>query len=1116
MKRLLYILFLSVVSFSSCIDDIAEGNGYNQLRGSIHVDMEVKGLTSTSALRATIPAEEGEDKISSLYLLFFEPDTIQNGRFIDYVKMDGITGMSVDIDLSETRLTADAPYNILAVANIFDNYYISDNNSTVTLDSWLSGWIGKNQREVLMGAIALVEKATNDEKSITSDRLLMSASISKPENNNKINLLLTRNVARLDVHNAQKENYDLVSASIWNAYPTTPIWDGVLTNYSKEATRLRQFYGVDNAANSTGIEGEDQAGETLGDIVGSLYVFPNQVTKPEQNDKVTTCLIVGLKNRSDGTTSYYRANIFNSEDSLQMLVRNNVYRLTIIGVSNPGYDTQEEAYNGRGNGLIYQVNLWNMDDNGLIVQDENSILSLPTKTIKIGRDQGEYDYSVFVNSKLPDAAPLSILSQMYEPEDNGIVTSIDGNIIHVKVSELALDQTERRGIVILSYAGLQTAVNIIQSGDAETYLNVTLPDGGIPTYPAIANISSGLITVEASGPWSAQVYMDGFSFAEGKRVNKISSTNGAYINDNKFRIYTNTTNPEDGLRHGFVVVTLDSDPENYSSVVRVAQKPAGIIRISPDQRIVNFNIDGSLFVPLLPTDTNVNTFKILPNLVVTEDGLSEYVPEWTAEIIQNGMYDDRDMFEIVTLHHDPDIPQNNILTVNAVGTNYTGHLATATVRVSLTGEPSTFIDITLNQRSFEWDAPDDQNVSGKGGATPELKIDIPAEVTGLHYTVAIESFEPMSIYGDGKDQQFAFLVDGDDTNETPYISLQPNDVSVGFKVGFPSMPLELIENNIAPKVMIAVTLVETGETKRFTVSQEVMEKRPVRILDVGDYSWGNFTNLSENDDWTATWAGPYQEDLQEALTDASNFGPSGTVKTNGVLRASHANNNAQWNNVWPKVQSETTFINYTRPQTVSDAASDILQWIEDFDGLTIINTEDATAGAEDAYELIYGPLGVQSDGDMDNQQFFINQDEPDNPIINYLCDGPFGKVDRNAIFANDGTNGWFTTASIEGLGNGAIPILKATGTASPVLGEDITILAIDPSRGIVFKADSEVFSYRSNYTCGTDWPITNPDKDTFMKNFLAFCVNTAQYGSLFTNQFWDTPYDVKTLPQPQP
>ncbi len=41
-------------------------------------------------------------------------------------------------------------------------------------------------------------------------------------------------------------------------------------------------------------------------------------------------------------------------------------------------------------------------------------------------------------------------------------------------------------------------------------------------------------------------------------------------------------------------------------------------------------------------------------------------------------------------------------------------------------------------------------------------------------------------------------------------------------------------------------------------------------------------------------------------------------------------------------------------------------------------------------------------------------------------------------------------------------------------------------------------------------------KDIFRKNFLAFCIMTAQYGSLFTNQFWDAPYDVKTMPQPQP
>ncbi|WP_291527791.1 hypothetical protein [Bacteroides sp. UBA939] len=1119
MKRWSYILTgILVMLFGSCIEDIGEGEDI--FRGSLHVDLDVKGLTATTATRAVIPAEEGEDEIGSLYLLFFDSDATQNGRFIDYVKVNDVTGMSVDFSLAGTELTANAPYNILAVANIFDNVYVSDNSNTVQIDSWLRRWTGKRQRQVMLEATALVEGTTDEINAISPNRLLMSASISKLEGESNISLVLTRNVARLDVYNTQKDSYDLVSASIWNAYPTASIWDGVVADYSKEIARLGRFYGVDNRANSISDNGEAM----LDDIVGGLYVFPNQVTNPEQNDKLTTCLIVGLMDHIDGTTSYYRVNI-HPDDSPQMLVRNTVYRLTITGVISKGYDTEEMAYNGRGDNLLYQVNLWNMDDNGLIVQDENSILSLPTKTINIGRTGGEFDYSVFINSKLPNPMPLSISSQIYEPDDSGIVTSINGNIIHVKATPIAPDQVERRGIVMLSYAGLHAAINIVQSSDAEAYLKVTLPDGGIPTFPAVANISSGLITVNASGTWSAEVYMDGFSFAEGKLVSKIHSTDVAYVNDNKFRIYTNTTNSGEGIRQGFAVVTLDSDPENYSSVVQVAQKPASVIKMSPEQAVVNFNIDGSLFVPLPPA-TNVNTFNVRPNLVTGEDGQTEYVPDWEVTIVQGSVYDDKAMFK-VTQQYDANVLDNNILTVNTVGPNYTGHRATVKVRISLKDDPSTFTEITLQQRSFQWNVPASQTVLGKGGVTPELKIDIPAEVTGLHYTVAIESFEPMSIYGDGANQQFAYLIDGDDPDATPYSGLSPNDISIGFKVGFPTLPMALIDAE--PKVTIAVTLIEMGETKTFTVSQSKFVPRAVNALDVGVNAHGNLATGGNNPNFRPTaWDGTYQENLAQFLMNNNYFSPTGTVKTNGDPAIAKWETEAGFTTVWQVVKNNLTFVNYTRPGVNAFANNTIWDWLHSDSGFTLINSESVLdQGVLDySSDCIPGQLGLQggggymSVGSVSNWNvdggFMINPDDS-NPIIDYLVhSGPFGEVEgwQNLRIGNSGVNGYTVVSSIEpALGKGAVPIVQmVSNDPNCAQGQLITEMLIDPSLNLMIKNDSEFFYDDPTYF---NDPSERP-RLIFTLNLIAFMVNTAQYGSIFTNQFWDNPNNVRNMPQPQP
>ncbi len=1093
MKKLSYILAgFSLLLSASCVrDDDASSFGNDKLK----VEFEVSGFTAHGATRASIPAEEGETGVSSLYLLFFASG--DNGTFIDYVKVDEATSMSADIDLTQhPSITAADPYEILAIANIADEVYISDNNHTLSVENWMQQWAGMGRRQVMQEALAMVSGGSNDINTIAPDRLLMSASFSKPAGDSKISLLLTRAVARYDIYNTPNESYDLVTASIWNAYPEVSVWGGVSMDYSAGTPRIQRFYGLDNSSNTTGQAGADGKGELLDNIVGGLYSFENQVMAPMQVDKLTTCLIVGLRNRADGTTSYYRANV-NPDGSPQIISRNNVYRLTITDVTGPGYDTEEIAYNGRGNSLIYNVNVWNMDDNGLIIQDANSILSLPTKTINIGRDGGDFDYSVFISSKLADPGPLTIFSQMYDPSDGGIVTTINGNIIHVEATPLALSQNERRGIVILTYAGLQGAINIVQSGDAETFLRVTLPEGGIPAFQPYANLYSGLVTVEASGPWSAKIYMDGFSFIDGNSVTEIKSTDVAYVTDDKFRIYTNSENPEPELRQAFIVVSLDSDPENYSSVIRVSQRPTGEIKIEPEQEQVTFTGTGALSVAS-PSQSNTNTFIVKPNQ--TKPDSSQFVPSWEAELVPAGSFDDTSLFTITTANWDTNVVDNNILTVETAGPNTTGRILLATLRVYLSDDHDTYTDIALRQNVIEWDIPaNPKDIPVTGGTTGELTITVPAELSDLHYTVEVQSIRPAGLV-----DHFAYVVDTGDGDPAPYSSLQPNEVAKSFRVGFPKLIWPNID--MEPMATIAVTLVETGETKTFTVTQEAIPQRAVKALDAGSYSWGNISSTAQNSTWTADWYGTYQtifvNNLDPGNSDgAANFGPSGTVKTISDLSLSSAHTAAAWNSVWPVVKNDVTFINYTRPSAMAQPNSDIWNWMNSTaEGVVLINTEGAAAEATaDFTSYIPGQLGLTG-GDAPALSCGINP-VAGNKVIDYLLDGPFGTVTNTGItFANSGVRSYIDASSIEALGNDAVSVLQAQSG-----GVMMSILMIYPSRNVIVKCDSEMFGAS----------VTSTDKVIFMRNLLGYIVNNAQYGNYFSDYFWNSPRVLMTAPQAQ-
>ncbi|MCL2501639.1 MAG: hypothetical protein FWE99_00730 [Bacteroidales bacterium] len=822
MKRALLLTGIVAVFLGSCIKDnfpaeTEEVFPANTLR--LYIDAQGLG-SEPAATRALVLVEPGEDEISSLYLLFFEPDALRNGLFVDYVKINGplTMGTQLDIDLHGTQINVTGHYHILAIANIdgtAGNRYLNDMDA----NPWMFQWVNKTESEVMSQARAWAKGGFL----VAPNGLLMNSRVEKMEHQFHLNILLHRNQARFDVVNDLKQEYDLVSVEIRNAYPSSSIWNMGEMNYSSAFARIPVYYTYDNTSN-TGPNGLDGFGPTRKDIYGHLYAFENQVPSPVQNDRHTTCLIIGLRKRTSGLSApvfYYRANI-HPDEGAQMLRRNNVYRLTIRGITDSGATDPQGAYeNPENEDFGYVINYWDMDDQGMIVQDGSSVLSIPTKTVRIGGDGGTFSYSIFTFSNSTGAvSPLSI-TQSYQPSGAGMAATLDGNILIINAQPLGVLR-ERRGTITLRFAGLEASMNVIQADDAGNFLVVHMPNGINPRFAPYGNLESGPIRVEASGNWTAKIFMegiDGFTFIEPGNVIPVisnltisSATDGHAITNNRFRVYTNSANTQKTTREAFIVVSLDSDPEHYAKVFRLTQEAAGGVSTIPNQTAVTFNGMGT-GLALVPN--NATDFFIVRSGEYDSDGMGTMlISPWSYQILQSGGYDDRERFEVFDVHTEANPANsdgNNFkLRVNNGLMNTSGRPYIATLRIYLDGNPTKFVDITLIQQPKDIDFLPNMIpfVPKTGGQTDIIKIDADPSLTWTAEIIVGSSTAP-----DGRSlvQHSAKLLD---KNNLP-LGSAPRPMTEGFRVAFDKIyyPNRDIEIYADVKVTVA------GMTKTIRINQ---------------------------------------------------------------------------------------------------------------------------------------------------------------------------------------------------------------------------------------------------------------------------------------------------------
>ena len=1112
----------------ACTQEIGPGGGDDPIgANTLRITYEVTDHPA-SKQGTRVAATEEEKTVQSLYLLFFEPSSNGSGEFVDFLEIENpeLNPAENDIDMTGSLLNVTSAYNILAIANIeIDGatQYIDG----ASVEAWMGQWAGKTESQVITEARAWTEANPG----IDADELLMSGSGTKAANSFRVDLKLVRNQIRFDVVN-RATDYDLVYVGLFNAYPMVKIWndgtsDGML-DYSDGMTRIRNYYSFDNLTTLSGY--------TDNEVHGHFYVYENQVPMPEQNDNTTTALIIGLKKGGDAT-AYYRVNIAPDEGA-QMLYRNHAYILTINSVLGDGHNRVDDAYSHPENdGLNYIINQWGSGDVGVSDQDNNSMLSSPYKTIDLdlftGEIRGHRERGLSPNSiditavtSLPAGSytPLDIIGEPVfhlngsdDPYDGITVDLVDGELIFDpvrKAPEGGLESGDKiTGSITLGFAGLRITINVVQTDLVTDFLNVYLPDGGIPRFAPFGGIKSGDIRVEASGDWSARIISEtpgAFGF-DGISDLSISRP----INNKEFKVETKSNNTDNRkTREAFVVVTLDSDPLNYSRVVRLTQQQKAEIAITPS-RSVTFDgtFDSTKFegeqgsLALIPNNT-IRTFDVMSG--TTGEGSAERQNKWTfrIEVVDptdgitkvvywepsdgnsgwgNGVsIEALNWFRIIPVHNDFPLDAPNNFTVDVTGKNTSGTTRTAKIVVYLEGggnpdhvsTPKAAIDLIQLSSGLSFAPSSVPAVPKIGGISQAVGVQADAS---LQWRVAPGDFKTVS----GTNTRSLTLVHHDAEllleNDTPVVFGTDYPITTKFKVKFPKIYYPNRDIPISATVKVTISdangvATELSSTMTFTQATLTANTLNVWGMTGEQYDYGQLGNT-----YNRGWDG--------------NSGNYGIKQIPGY----------KYVGVGPTYTDApiNSTINYLHATIhLRDANADNYTWkvIKDYikgrDAWTILQAQ-ATNGRR-AFNNPNSPFTaagyppVNYSGDYNGM---IDPTRDETKIYQFLVDKGHHTISHTLTNGGsylyiDGVNTYLDKTLLP---PSAVPLVsKHVDASNSSEISNNAVMVIDIVNKFIWMGESQLFWYDT-------W--IDEERWKFLENIMYFVGNASKYGSHFTDMF---------------
>ncbi|MDR0977333.1 MAG: hypothetical protein LBL78_06240 [Prevotellaceae bacterium] len=1029
----------------------------------------LKANNDTPNTRANdVLAVNGEDLVNTMRLFFFKTSDDGTGAFVESytVPETELGGNSIGnfeiLPPNGSNLILSDAYVILAVVNAPQDLYTSADAT----------YAGMNETEFTT-QIRFTVTGANDESAPQPDyqnhrpfnqsSLPMSCRIEKAAGSAPLNMTFERVMARIDVAMGDP-NYAIMSASVWNAADAVTIWPTTATVPTNVISRL---YGI--------------TPDSLGaPITGGLYALPHYVESPAQDDAATTCLILGiaafgdsdgdLKPDTAGVTSYYRLNITNKD--MQNLRRNKAYSVRIMGVRDIGATNEKDALTEAEQLLNITVNNWQLDDQGTVFQDEfGNMLAIGTSHLRIPPEGGRFNVQVYTIDVGVSNPRLRIRSSRLP---TGMEVSLIGNVLEFTSDA---SEIERTGLVEIEYGTLIGTVQVTQTGLTDQYLEIDPAD--VPIFEGDAGLTAPRITVSSSGSWTAVLYNPGFTFIKGG-VNQASSIDTLTgVDHDQVYIQTHSKNEAVLARSAFCLFTLDSNPEIRRTLVLTQRGVGGIDLKSntneniSDLRFDQFAVQGNPnFAYFVVTTSNDGTFK-----------------DW--EIVKSGTHADK--FKSVSVA-DPTQEKtegthsDNTFTIVA-DSNRTETAYTATFRVQLKGNASVgrSFNVTQAGHSLTFNPSASAGNISLSGGSETFKV-----TSTTDWTATIETrnanVTPNALITDSA--SIATL--------NKYAGVTGDEIIVTFPPNTAPM--------IIPLATITVKLNNTDVVKTFTVRQAQLNPRSISILQHGSENIAN-GGLRLYDDAWAAYIRAYLNNMDPIpnttngvpqTTPIMNFGPNNcTVYTMAPLNIAFSSEGnptfgANVGIYWDTAPYTAAWTSNARAWKNQNKANFYISapWVYYYpyadDALN-----EMTAGGYSyvrvsvADQRTITPAGAYADCKAANRGM---------KLWDYLLNGPFGKVDATALSSvvSISAHGPYGNAGFNTIGATMVPIVTYQGSDNV----NRTMVGIDPTYNVAIV--NPMLWHR--YLGWNEWTADSP-QGIFWRNFLAFIVNSAQYGEDFTKQY---------------
>ncbi|GHT49067.1 hypothetical protein AGMMS49982_01690 [Bacteroidia bacterium] len=469
--------------FSGCQDTVDSDHPSLPLKegeAEVHITLNISGQMQT-ALRAIGQTEEKalhRDSISVLAfdaandtLLYKANITVDGTKIVTVVKPDIAQQFVVIANFDTTNIIQN--FNIHNKSDLTN--LIAGNNG-----KWNAEGIADFRRFPMWGESGIVTIAQTQ----------------KGAYKDTINLL--RMVARIDVDasaSATAATFSLDVVWLYNTNTTGQVVpDSVVKNVSNKDSVTTASIPAGVTKNLIPI---DYSPTSTNKIEGAIYTFETAGSPLGGNSHAdATCLVIGGRYSGGATTTYYRVDFVDSVNhKYRDILRNHQYKVKIIAVNGPGYDTKDQAFAAKSASIEADVLNWDDtgDPNDDVVMNDQYFLAVTQNSFKFSKEALD-SAAVTIKTNFPDGWKITSIKDpsgtdvtwLNSLTSAGDSSTTGGRVWRFHVDSyqagVTTDPTDIRTAEITVKAGRLTRKIIVQQANVDSVkieFEVTIPSGGI-------------------------------------------------------------------------------------------------------------------------------------------------------------------------------------------------------------------------------------------------------------------------------------------------------------------------------------------------------------------------------------------------------------------------------------------------------------------------------------------------------------------------------------------------------------------------------------------------------------------------------------------------------------